>query len=115
MPLIVHARRTSSIIVFDIPFYGGYDLRAFPLVERREFLKKLFETTPPETVRFSETFDVPADDIVASACRMGLEGVIGKRKTSTYVSRRSPDWIKLKCSQRQEFVIGGYTDPRVPG
>src|SRR5687768_14338794 len=43
---------------------------------------------------------------------MGLEGVIGKRKSSTYVSRRSPDWIKLKCSQRQEFVIGGYTDPQ---
>jgi bifunctional non-homologous end joining protein LigD len=43
---------------------------------------------------------------------MGLEGVIGKRKNSTYVSRRSLNWIKLKCSQRQEFVIGGYTDPQ---
>jgi bifunctional non-homologous end joining protein LigD len=106
--------RPQNIIyyLFDIPFFGGYDLRALPLVERREYLKKLFETRSAVTVRLSETFDVPADHIVASACRMGLEGVIGKRKTSTYVSRRSPNWIKLKCSQRQEFVIGGYTDPQ---
>jgi bifunctional non-homologous end joining protein LigD len=49
---------------------------------------------------------------VAAACKIGLEGVIGKRRDSRYVSRRSPDWIKLKCGQRQEFVIGGYTDPK---
>jgi bifunctional non-homologous end joining protein LigD len=82
------------------------------LVERREFLRQLFATRSSETVRFSATFDVPASEIIVSACRMGLEGVIGKRKDSTYVSRRSPNWIKLKCSQRQEFVIGGYTDPQ---
>ncbi|WP_256208419.1 DNA ligase D [Nitrosospira briensis] len=106
--------RTQHIIyfVFDVPFYAGFDLRAAPLTERRELLKGLFETRSSETVHFGETFDVPANDIIASACRMGLEGVIGKRKSSTYVSRRSPDWIKLKCSQRQEFVIGGYTDPQ---
>jgi bifunctional non-homologous end joining protein LigD len=50
--------------------------------------------------------------VVASACKLGLEGVIAKRLDSTYVSRRSTAWIKLKCSQRQEFVIGGYTDPQ---
>jgi bifunctional non-homologous end joining protein LigD len=106
--------RMNAIIyyVFDIPFYDGYDLRTSTLAERRECLKTLFETRSSETIRFSATFDVPASDIIASACRMGLEGVIGKRKTSTYVSRRSPNWIKLKCSQRQEFVIGGYTDPQ---
>jgi bifunctional non-homologous end joining protein LigD len=105
---------TKSIIyyVFDVPFYAGFDLRTSLLAERRELLKKLFEPKVSGTVRFSDTFDVPANDIVAAACHMGLEGVIGKRKSSTYVSRRSPDWIKLKCSQRQEFVIGGYTDPQ---
>ena len=51
-------------------------------------------------------------DVLASACRLGLEGVVGKRKDSAYVLRRSSDWVKLKCGQRQEFVIGGYTDPR---
>lgn len=106
--------RTQGILyyLFDIPFYDGYDLRDVPLIERRAFLKTFFEKSPPDPVRFSETFDAPARDIVASACRMGLEGVIGKRKTSTYVSRRSSDWVKLKCGRRQEFVIGGYTDPQ---
>lgn len=106
--------RTQNIICyfFDVPFYGGYDLRSVPLWDRREFLKKLFETRSSETIRFSEMFDVPGQQIIASACHMGLEGVIGKRKTSIYVSRRSSDWIKLKCNKRQEFVIGGYTDPQ---
>ncbi|SEO38978.1 DNA ligase D [Nitrosovibrio sp. Nv6] len=105
--------RTQGIIYyfFDVPFYDGYDLRGVPLVERRELLKTLLET-PPEKIRFSDIFDASPHDIVASACRLGLEGVIGKRKTSTYVSRRSSEWIKLKCKQRQEFVIGGYTDPK---
>jgi bifunctional non-homologous end joining protein LigD len=49
---------------------------------------------------------------VTSACKLGLEGIIGKRKESAYSSRRSPDWIKLKCGHRQEFVIGGWTDPK---
>ncbi len=106
--------RTQGIVyyLFDIPFYDGYDLRGASLTERRAFLKTFFEKSPPDLVRFSETFDAPATDIVASTCRMGLEGVVGKRKTSTYVSRRSSDWIKLKCGQRQEFVICGYTDPQ---
>ena len=51
-------------------------------------------------------------EIVASACRLGLEGIVAKRRDSHYVSRRSSDWIKLKCGRRQEFVIGGYTDPK---
>jgi bifunctional non-homologous end joining protein LigD len=106
--------RTLNIIyyVFDVPFYDGHDLRAVPLIKRREFLEQLFAARSSEKVRFSATFDVPASEIIVSACRMGLEGVIGKRKNSSYVSRRSPNWIKLKCSQRQEFVIGGYTDPQ---
>jgi bifunctional non-homologous end joining protein LigD len=106
--------RTQNIVyyLFDAPFYDGYDLRHVPLIERRKLLNSLLESSSPRQIRFSEVFDVPADDIIASACRLGLEGVIGKRKTSAYVSRRSSDWIKLKCSQRQEFIIGGYTDPK---
>jgi len=105
--------KTRSIVyfLFDLPYYGGFDLTGVPLVERRGLLQALLATAPPE-IRFSEIFDAPPEDIVASACKIGLEGVIGKRKNSTYASRRSPDWIKLKCSQRQEFVIGGYTDPK---
>jgi bifunctional non-homologous end joining protein LigD len=107
------SEKTSNIVyfLFDLPYYGGFDLTGVPLVERRALLQTLLAKAPPE-IRFSEIFDAPPEDIVASACKIGLEGVIGKRKSSTYASRRSPDWIKLKCSRRQEFVIGGYTDPK---
>lgn len=105
---------TERIIyyLFDVPFYDGYDLRNASLVERRALLQKLFEAPIPNEIRFSDVFDASPAKILDSACRLGLEGVIGKRKTSVYVSRRSQDWIKLKCKNRQEFVIGGYTDPK---
>jgi len=106
--------KTNDIVLFlfDIPYFDGHDLRAVPLRERRALLHGLLEKSLSQRVRFSEAFDAPAESVVASACKLGLEGVIAKRLDSTYVSRRSTAWIKLKCSQRQEFVIGGYTDPR---
>ena len=97
--------------LFDLPFYGGYDLRGVELIERRALLEALLKK-PGGAIRFSEVFDGTPQEVLQSACRLGLEGIIAKRKTSTYSSRRSPDWIKLKCGQRQEFVIGGYTDPK---
>ena len=105
--------RTQRIVyfLFDIPFYDGFDVRGAPVTARRALLQSLL-AKPPAPIRFSETFDAPPQDILASACELGMEGVIGKRKASGYSSRRSPDWIKLKCSLRQEFVIGGYTDPQ---
>lgn len=108
------ATGTQAIVyyLFDLPFYDGHDLRGVPLSERRQLLQALFSKKTPAMLRFSEDFDVPPKDIVASACSMGLEGVIGKRKDSPYSTRRSADWIKLKCTRRQEFIIGGYTDPQ---
>ncbi|MBK9605583.1 MAG: DNA ligase D [Betaproteobacteria bacterium] len=108
------AAKTKDIVLylFDIPYFEGHDLRAVPLHERRALLQSLLEKSSSARVRFSEAFDAPAESVVASACKLGLEGVIAKRLDSAYVSRRSTTWIKLKCSQRQEFVIGGYTDPQ---
>ena len=108
------AARAKSIayFVFDAPYLGGFDLRQVPLEDRRRLLQAALATQPSAIVRFSETFDAPAESIVASACHLGLEGVIAKRRDSTYRSARSSDWIKLKCSHRQEFVIGGWTDPK---
>ncbi|MDI1341856.1 DNA ligase D [Polaromonas sp.] len=105
---------TARIIyyVFDLPYCDGYDLRAMPLLERRKLLRTLVQAAALDAVRFSETFDAGASDLMAAARRLGLEGVIGKRAASPYVSRRSPSWIKLKTQLRQEFVIGGYTDPK---
>jgi bifunctional non-homologous end joining protein LigD len=63
-------------------------------------------------VQFSEEFDLPPEQILETACQLQMEGVVGKRRDSKYESRRSPNWIKLKCEKRQEFVIGGFTDPK---
>jgi bifunctional non-homologous end joining protein LigD len=98
--------------VFDMPFANGDDLRDRPLVERRERLGKVVNAAPAACIRFSEAFDATPSDLISSARELGFEGVIGKRKDGAYVSRRSSDWIKLKCGLRQEFVIGGYTDPQ---
>ena len=98
--------------VFDVPYHAGHDLRAVRLDARRPLLQALLEKRSSETVRFSGEFGADPAELVAAACRIGLEGVIGKRRDSRYVTRRSPDWIKLKCGLRQEFVIGGFTDPQ---
>jgi bifunctional non-homologous end joining protein LigD len=106
--------RTANIVfhLFDVPYLNGRDLRLETLETRRAALQQLFNARTPAALRFSEVFDVRPQELVESACRLGLEGVIGKLKSSPYVMRRSDTWIKLKCSQRQEFIIAGYTDPQ---
>jgi bifunctional non-homologous end joining protein LigD len=104
--------RTESIdyFLFDLPYFEGHDLRATPLVQRRQLLKQLLEEHPHQHLRFSADFDADAASILESARRMGLEGVIAKRKDSPYESRRTETWLKLKNKLRQEFVIAGYGD-----
>lgn len=105
--------RTKEItyFLFDLMHHDGLDLRQVALIERRARLKQLM-TDAPDFLRFSEAFAGAPLDVVQSACKLGLEGIIGKRKDSPYTSSRSPDWIKLKCRQRQEFVVGGWTYQR---
>lgn len=98
--------------LFDMPYLNGVDLREVPVEERRSALAKVLERSEDEILRFSEDFGEDASDLLASACQMKMEGLIGKRVGSPYVSRRSDDWIKLKCQQRQEFVVVGYTEPK---
>ncbi len=107
----LEAAHTDKIqyFVFDIPFYDGFDLRNAGLADRRTLLANLLHEFGSNQVSFSEDFAASGSDILYSACRLGLEGVVGKRKDSPYVSGRSPSWIKLKCTQRQEFVVVGYT------
>ena len=100
------------LYLFDLPYFDGRDLRAVPLQTRRATLQGALAKAPSDTVRFSEVFEASADSVVTSACRLGVEGVIAKRRDSPYRSSRSMDWVKLKCSHRQEFVIAGHTDPQ---
>lgn len=107
------ANRPQDIVVFafDLPYLNGYDLRDVPLVQRRALLRALLEGFDDGTVRFSEDFALDANDLLHSACEMALEGIVGKQRDSRYTSRRSGAWIKLRCRRRQEFVIGGYSEP----
>lgn len=104
---------TDTIVyyIFDAPFLGGEDLRELALTERRDRLRAVLAPADSAMIRFSEQLDAPPAEIMVAACQLGLEGLIGKRKDSRYVHRRSPDWIKLKCGLRQEFVVGGYSKP----
>ncbi|HJV01759.1 MAG TPA: DNA ligase D [Burkholderiaceae bacterium] len=108
-------KHTADIIyyLFDLPYCGGYDLRHVPLEHRRALLEQVLDACGPSSrVRFSPALDGAPQRAVEAACRLGLEGIIGKRRDAPYVSHRTRDWIKLKCGQRQEFVVGGYTDPQ---
>jgi bifunctional non-homologous end joining protein LigD len=105
--------RELTYFVFDIPFHDGVDLRHEALSTRRELLQRLVSQAGPATgVRFSDAFAGDPASLLASAREAGLEGLIGKRAGSPYRSARSPDWVKLKTGRRQEFVIGGYTEPK---
>ena len=104
--------RDIVYFAFDLPYFGGHDLRRVPLLQRRALLGKVLEGAATPHVRFSEHFDAPAKKLLESACKKGLEGLIGKRAAAPYTSTRSTSWIKLKCTRRQEFVIAGFTDPK---
>ena len=105
------AGRDADIVyyVFDAPFLGGHDLRALALTERKKRLTKALK--PAAQVRLSEHLEGEAAQVLEQACKLGLEGLIGKQVDSVYMSGRSKSWVKLKCRQRQDFVIGGYTAP----
>ncbi len=109
--------RTGEIVyyVFDLLYYAGYDLRNSSLTSRRILLANILKDSTSTRVLFSENFAGSGPDIFRSACSLGLEGVMGKRKDSIYVPGRSRSWIKLKCTQRQEFIIVGYTSPTGSG
>ncbi|HET7669716.1 MAG TPA: DNA ligase D [Burkholderiales bacterium] len=103
--------RDADIVyyVFDAPFLKGEDLRQLPLVERKERLRSALRKDP--VVRFSDHLEGEASEVLAKACEMNLEGLIGKELGSLYVAGRSKSWIKLKCRQRQDYVIVGHTAP----
>jgi bifunctional non-homologous end joining protein LigD len=95
--------------IFDAPFLNGLDLRKVPLWSRRAALKSVFSEDVPR-VHFSQDFAMSPGQMLEAACKMGLEGVMAKRRDAPYVSGRTESWLKLKCSLRQEFVVIGFTD-----
>lgn len=98
--------------LFDLPYLNGMDLRKVPVEARRAALAAVLERNEDPLLRFSDAFEETPEALLNSACQMQMEGLIGKRLGSAYVSRRSNDWIKLKCKNRQEFVVVGFSDPK---
>ncbi len=100
--------------VFDLLSCEGADLRNTPLVERKALLHRIVEPLPAgANIRFSEHFETDGATMLEHACRMGLEGIISKRKNEPYRSGRGEHWIKSKCVDRQEFVLLGYVPSTV--
>ena len=100
--------KNLTYIIFDLLALDGVDLRGLPLVERKEKLESLMATAP-KNLYYSKHIRGKGKECFAGACKLNLEGVVGKKADSVYSGTRNGDWIKLKCDKRQEFVIGGYT------
>jgi bifunctional non-homologous end joining protein LigD len=95
--------------VFDLLYCEGYDLTKAALVDRKELLHQLLAGLPAGSpIRFSEHLEVDGPTMLEHSCRMGLEGIVSKRKDQPYRSGRGDHWLKSKCIDRQEFVILGY-------
>ena len=103
--------KTTNLVffAFDLLHLDGENLQSEPLLARKERLEELLKAAEADSpLRYSEHFIEPGQTMLRHACRMGLEGVISKRAEAPYRSGRGRDWIKSKCTQRQEFVIAGY-------
>ncbi len=92
---------------FDLLFLDGMDLRDVPLITRKDTLKQVLAGIG-DPIRYSDHFTENGDLILRHACRLSLEGVVSKRADGPYRSGRAKEWVKSKCSERQEFVVAGY-------
>jgi DNA ligase D-like protein (predicted ligase) len=98
------------LYLFDLLYLDHYDIRQVPLRYRKKILGGIFKFR--DSLRFTEHQERDGEAYFRRACRSGWEGVVAKNGDSAYISRRTRDWLKFKCRHEQEFVIGGYTDPR---
>ena len=106
------SRRALAYFVFDITRLAGENLERRPLEERKAALARLLgRPGAAARVRYSEHVVGRGAAMFEEACRLGLEGIISKRRDAPYTAGRGDTWVKTKCAQRQEFVIGGFTDP----
>lgn len=109
----IHNRRSKSIVffAFDLPWCDGHDLTASPLEQRRALLAELVGKRQEGRLRFSEHVEGNGPAAFDRICESGLEGIVSKRRGSPYAQARTPSWLKVKCFNQQEFVVGGFTEP----
>lgn len=105
---------TDSLVVylFDLPHVDGYNLTGAALMDRKKLLKEIVLSGNPKNagvVRFSDHVEGEGETVLQQACQQQMEGIVCKLIDGHYIAGRSTDWLKVKCLQRQEFVIGGFT------
>ncbi|TAX37056.1 non-homologous end-joining DNA ligase [Rhizobium leguminosarum] len=103
-------KRSSDAIfmAFDLLYFDGHDLRNSELSMRRHLLNDLAPAGDQRDIRLSEEIEADGDQLLASACEHGLEGIIAKRRDAPYRSGRLGDWLKIKCVQSDSFFVVGY-------
>jgi bifunctional non-homologous end joining protein LigD len=94
---------------FDLLYLDGLDLRRLALEQRKQLLQD--RILAGSVIQFSDHYAEKGLALFEAAKQRGLEGIVAKKRGSTYQEKRSNDWLKIKITQRQECVIGGYTDP----
>jgi len=109
---IAHMARSTPVVyfAFDLLYLNGYDLRGVRLDERRKLLEQI--VAPDPVFRISTVFPGAGEELLEAARENGLEGLIAKHAASTYESKRSAEWLKIKIVTQQEFAIGGFTEPQ---
>jgi bifunctional non-homologous end joining protein LigD len=105
------SRRGLAYFAFDLLSIDSEDLTRLPLEERKKRLKKLLGRRTG-VIRYTTHVEAEGAEVFAKACALGAEGIISKLRDAPYrLGARSSDWQKIKCVKRQEFVVGGFTDP----
>ncbi|SDL64010.1 bifunctional non-homologous end joining protein LigD [Modicisalibacter muralis] len=119
--------KTAGLVyqAFDLLHLEGYDLTQVALIERKQVLSQLLDASgvvgatghgdkkggKNSSVRYSDHIDTQGQAFFEQSCRLSLEGIVCKRGSSLYHPGRSKQWVKVKCANYEEFVVGGYTDP----
>lgn len=109
----MHNQSDAEIIyyVFDLLYYNGFDLMQVPLLDRKKLLRQLIPSDN-NNIRFSDHIINHGAKLFEKARQLGLEGIVSKEINSRYLEKRTKNWLKSKCTHRQEFIVGGYTQPR---
>jgi bifunctional non-homologous end joining protein LigD len=107
------AKHPLTYFVFDLLHLNGHNLRSEPLTERKQILSQMLASMgQQDTIRYGQHIQTEGRPIFEEACKLGAEGIVSKRSDSAYVSGRGKSWLKIKCDRRQEFVVGGFTNPK---
>lgn len=115
-PALQHALsagETGKLVyyIFDLLYLDGYDLQCAKLVDRKRLLAEVLRDCGTSRLQYCDHLEGHGPEFFKQTCQLGLEGIVSKRSDRPYRCGRTADWLKLKCVQREEFVIGGYSLP----